>query len=206
MAMFFGGEPPTTAELVRRYQQKIARAMREIDRETQKLGADDRTLMAEITRCASTNPRMATQKAQSVVRVRKMISRFSNMRSHLGQVSGRIANVKSMDALRTSLGHASSVMRGFNMEATSKGLQAQLAEFSKQNMSMNIQNEMADETLDEAFDDDENDEEVGDVVLEVLSQAGVRLPDVFVHNLMKGEENLEARLERLRPSGVRNKS
>lgn len=206
MSFLFGGPAPTTNELVRRYKGQIDKAVRELDRESAKLVYEDRILMQEIKRCAKTNPAMATQKAQAVVRTRKMNARFSKMRSHLNDVASRITGVKSTEALKKALTSVVSTMASFNAKAGNESLQKQLSEFARQNSAMGINVEMMEETLEDAFDVDENEEEVGNVVLDIMTEAGVTLPDVYVKRTEPAavdDGRLEERLNRLRPPPAR---
>ena len=202
MSFIFGGTPPTLAELTQRYRTKIARSTRELDRETKKLQAQEKSLMSEIRRCAAANPSMARQKALSVVRTRKMAARFSSMQSQLQEVSARILNIKSTAALETALMSTNQAIRSFALRCDSgKTLAHNLRDFKKNCSIMSMQNELTDEILDTAFDD-EHEEEVGNIIEMVLYEAGVAdipgPPKTKEINL----DDLDARLSRLKAAAA----
>ena len=173
MSFLFGGTPPTLSELTQRYRTKIARSTRELDGETRKLQAQEKSLMVEIRRCAAANPSMARQKALSVVRTRKMAARFSNMQSQLQEVSARILNLKSTASLETALASSNQAIRTFvNRCDSGKTLTQTLRDFEKNCNVMSMQNELTDDILDTAFDD-EHEEEAGSVIEMILYEAGV---------------------------------
>ena len=194
MSFLFGGKPPTTAELSGRYRTNINRSIRELDREVLQLDHQVKVLMSEIRRCAETNPMMAYQKAQAVVRTRKMSARSSAMKSQLQEISSRILNVRSIETLETAVASANRAMRNFNTRLGSRTLASTLHEFERENTQMGVQNELADEMLDGAFEDEDRDS-VDDIVGQVLREAGVTLP---LSVAPREEVPLEVRLERLK--------
>lgn len=154
--------------------------------------------MAEIRRCASTNPSMARQKALSVVRTRKMAARFSNMQSQLQEVSARILNIKSTEALENALTSTNQAIKSFATRLDNGRTLAQtLREFEKNSTSMTLQNEMTDEILDTAFDD-EHEEEAGDIINSVLMEAGVTMLPTPPKQFQVSDEELDIRLQRLK--------
>lgn len=195
MSFLFGGRPPTTAELSRRYRTSINRSTRELDREIAQLEHQGRVLMAEIRKCAAANPSMAIQKARAVVRTRNMSARSSAMKSQLQEISSRILNVRSIETLEMAVASANRAMRNFNMRLGSRTLASTLQNFERENTQLGVQTEMADEMLDTAFDEEDR-EDADDVVSQVLLEAGVNLPRAIIQ--AKDEVPLEQRLERLR--------
>jgi charged multivesicular body protein 2A len=211
MSFLFGGTPPTTSELASRYKTVINRSIREIDREHAQVRAQEKSLMAEIRRCAETNHVMARQKAKSVVRARAMMARFSNMKSQLQEITSRISSVRSTEALETAVKSANRAMCGFNTRVLgSQTMATALREFEKGSTQMTMQTEVADELLDTVFDDD-NEEEADDVVQGVLEEVGVGflIPSAQTNNdprraaevtamLRDMEGSLEQRMARMR--------
>ena len=208
MSFLFGGTPPTTAELARRYKLSINRSVREIDREIAQMQAQERGYMAEIRKFAPTNPTVARQKAQAVARGRKTLTRFALMKSQLQEIGSRILSVRSAEALEGALRSANRAMCGFQNRVGTPSLVAILQDFEKNTNRMTEHAEAADDMLDDVFDSSESgfEEEIGDIVESVLQEVGVvlpaaprqqrasRLPSVPNPDF----EDLEARLQRLR--------
>lgn len=205
MSFLFGGAPPTTSELVRKYKSAIDRSVRELDRESAKLKSQESTLMSEIKKNGITNFTVSKQKAKSVIRTRKIIARFSSMKSHLQDVSSRIQGVKSMESLQTALASATGVMKGFSMKAGNGALLSTLREFEKFNGVMAIQSEMTDDGLNDAFDGEGDEDEIDALIMSsVLQEAGIKkseFPPSFAAGLqsLPDEDDLEGRLMQLRP-------
>ena len=198
MSFLFGGAPPSTRELVQRYKSTINRSVRELDRETAKLKAQERVLMSEIKRHGVANFNMTRQKAKAVVRTRRIMGRFSSMKSHLQDVSSRIQGVSSMESLQTALGAAVGVMKGFSLKAGGSSMLSTLREFEKFNGVMAVQSEMTEDGLNETFDEENEDDEIESVVFGVLREAGVNLPDIPQKNSATSDVSLEERLAMLR--------
>ena len=196
MSFLFGGAPPSTRELVQRYKSTINRSVRELDRETAKLKAQERVLMSEIKRHGVANFNMTRQKAKAVVRTRRIMGRFSSMKSHLQDVSSRIQGVSSMESLQTALGAAVGVMKGFSLKAGGSAMLSTLRDFEKFNGVMAVQSEMTDEGLNDTFDEENEDDEIESVACDVLREAGVNLADIPLR-VAPPETSDDAMVERL---------
>lgn len=203
MSFLFGGVPPTTSELARKYRMAIDRSVRELDRESSKLKSQESVLMAEIKKNGTVNFSVSKQKAKSVVRTRRILARFSSMKSHLQDVSSRIQNVKSMESLQNALTSATGVMKGFSTKAGSAAMLSTLREFEKFNGLMAMQTEMVDDGMNDAFDGEGDEDEVDGVMCNVLQEAGLKLSDLPVPysasvQAVHDDEDLEGRLMRLK--------
>ena len=88
MSFLFGGTPPTTAELAQRYKRHINKSIRALDRES--MTNEEKVLMSEIKKSSQNNIKQSMQKAQAVVRGRRMINKFSQMKAHLQGIASRM--------------------------------------------------------------------------------------------------------------------
>ena len=204
MSFLFGGAPPTTAELARTFKTRINGSVRELDRETVRMKGEEKLLMREMKAAAANNLKLTMQKAKAVVRTRRMMNKFSQMKSHLQGISARIQNVKSMEALQNAVGSAAKMMRVFNQAMGGRAICSSLVEMEKQNMAMNLHGEMVDEHMDDAFDEDEDEDDVDNVTSQVLLEAGIQLPEAG-HRTPAAALSLDERLERLQvPANARS--
>jgi len=176
MSFLFGGAPPTTTELALRYKRHISRSVREIDRENMRLLNEEKILMAEVKKASQNNMRQSMQKAQAVVRNRRMQNKFSQMKAHLQGIGMRIQSVKSTEALQKAVGSAVNMMQSFNKVTGGQHLVGALQELEKQNVLMSVQSELIDENLDSVFEEDNDEEAPEDVVMQVMCEAGVDIP------------------------------
>jgi Zn-dependent M32 family carboxypeptidase len=195
MSFLFGGAPPTTSEMASRFKTQINRNTREIDRESARLQHEEKLLMVEVKKASVNNMKLSMQKAQAVVRTRRMVNRFSLMKAHLQGVGARIQSVKSTESLQKAIGSAVTMMQQFNRCVCAKSLGMALNELERQNTTMNMQTEMIDEQMDSVFEEDNDEEEGDDLVLQILAEAGVDIPSARKEETM----TLEERLERVRP-------
>lgn len=181
MSFLFGGAPPTTAELARRYKLAITRAIRDIDREVGHVREQERAGMAEIRKYAQTNPSICIQKARGVVRSRKMQARFMTMKGQLQEISSRIMHLRSSEALHRAIEAANMAMQAFASRMGQGSVVKTVRDFSQNNSHMKAQAALTEDMLGDVFDGDASDEEEEDdeadnVVMSVLGEAGVRLP------------------------------
>lgn len=191
MSFLFGGNPPTTAQLASRYKTQINRSIRELDRETYRLQAEEKTCMHEVKICSVNNMKQSFQKAKAVVRTRRMLNKFSQMKAHLQGISMRIQSVKTMESLQKAVASAAKMMQTFNKVSGGSELASCLRELEKQNVYMNVQSEMIDEQLDEVFEEDNNEDAPEDLVMQVMTEAGVSIPSTMNTELLSLEERFE---------------
>ena len=194
MSFLFGGTPPTTRELAARYKMQINRSIRELERESMRLQNEEKICMQEVKCCSKNNMKQSFQKACAVVRTRRMLNKFSQMKAHLQGISMRIQSVKTMEALQKAVASAARMMQSFNRVSGGTELVNCLKELEKQNVFMTVQSDMIDEQLDEVFEEDNNEDAPEDLVMQVMTEAGVELPNAHSDLL-----SLEERFERLKP-------
>lgn len=180
MSFLFGGAPPTTAELARRYKLSIARAVRDLDRESAQIRLQEQQAMREIRHYADTNHALTMQKARAVVRARKMQARFSSMKGQLQEIGSRILQVRSSEALQTAMASANRAMQCFGARMGDRSMVKTLRDFAQSSARLGAQSDLAEETLDSIFDDEADGEDdaqqADDIIISVLQEAGVRLP------------------------------
>jgi charged multivesicular body protein 2A len=176
MSFLFGGNPPSTAELARRYKQHINRSIRDLDREYNRIALEEKQLMKEVKIHSNNNLKLSFQKAQAVVRSRRLLSKFSLMKANMQGISMRIQSVKTTDALQSAVQSAVSMMQNFNKLAGGTKLMGSLQEMEKHNAFMNFQSEIIDDQLDSIFEEDNDEESTHDIVSQILFEAGVNIP------------------------------
>jgi predicted transcriptional regulator len=107
--------------------------------------------------------------------------------------------VKTTEALQKAVGSAVKMMTNFNKLTGGPQLVSELRELEKQNMTMNVQSEIIDEQLDSVFEEDNDEDAPEDVVMQVMEEAGVKLPSASC----SVESSIEERLEKLKPAGMK---
>lgn len=192
MSFIFGGTPPTVAEMARKYKMDINRQIRELQRESQKLSVEEKSLFSDMKKAVTTNPKVAMQKAKAVVRVRRIASRFSTMQGNLQGVHAKISNMKSMEALTRTMQQVSTLMSKFNETPALKAMPHTLTTFARENAAMMLKSEIMDDAMDDIFDENE-DEESDELIGDVFAEAGITFP-----TMAKASENIEETFARLK--------
>jgi len=115
--------------------------------------------------------------AKDLVRTRRYVQKFYQMRTQLQAVGLRIQTLRSnqqmAEAMRGATRAMASMNRGMNLPAISKIMN----EFEKESSMMDMKEEMMSDAVDDVMDDDLEDEEAeGDQILkQVLDEIGVDL-------------------------------
>ncbi|CCX31271.1 Snf7-domain-containing protein [Pyronema domesticum] len=169
------GKKQTPAERLRKHQRALEKAQRELDRERIKLEGQEKKLIAEIKRSAK-NGQMGACKIQAkdLVRTRRYITKFAQMKTQLQAVSLRIQTVRSNEQMMQSMKGATGLLSSMNKSMNLPALQRIAAEFERENDIMDMRQEMMDDAIDDVTGLDE-DEETDEIVAQVLDEIGVDL-------------------------------
>jgi len=173
------GRTLTPAERLRQHQRALAKAQRELDRERTKLEQQEKKLVGDIKRSAKAGQMNAAKvQAKDLVRTRKYVQKFYQMRTQLQAIGLRIQTLRSnqqmADAMRGATRAMASMNRGLNLPQ----IQRIMNEFEKESATMDMKEEMMSDAVDDVMDDEveEEEEEEGDKILkEVLDEIGVSL-------------------------------
>jgi len=171
------GRTVTPAERLRQHQRAIAKAQRELDRERNKLEASEKKLIADIKKSAKDGQLNACKvMAKDLVRTRRYVHKFYQMRTQLQAVGLRIQTLRSnqqmADAMRGATRAMASMNRGLNLPA----IQHIMTDFEKESSMMDMKEEMMSDAVDDVMDEEEDEELEGDKILkEVLDEIGVNL-------------------------------
>lgn len=171
------GRTVTPAERLRQHQRALAKAQRELDRERTKLEASEKKLVGDIKRSAKSGQMNACKvMAKDLVRTRRYVQKFYQMRTQLQAVGLRIQTLRSnqqmADAMRGATRAMASMNRGLNLPQ----IQHIMTEFEKESSMMDMKEEMMSDAVDDVMDEEEDEEEEGDKILkQVLDEIGVDL-------------------------------
>merc|ERR1711939_435583 len=219
------GKRMTPAERLRKHQRALEKTQRELDRERVKLENQEKKLVADIKKSAKNGQTGPLRiQAKDLVRTRRYIQKFYQMRTQLQAISLRIQTVRSNEQMMQSMKGATSLLGSMNRQMNLPALQRIAMEFEKENDIMDQRQEMMDDAIDDVtgLEDEEEGEEV---VNQVLDEIGVDLnqalgetpsglqkqavPEGRVAQAIGGggedDDDLQARLDSLRrwPSGSR---
>ncbi|KAK9463862.1 Snf7 family [Lipomyces oligophaga] len=168
------GKRQTPQERLRKHQRALEKAQRELERERIKLEQQEKKLVADIKKSAKANQIGACKiQAKDLVRTRRYIQKFYQMRTQLQAVSLRIQTVRSNEQMMQSMKGATRLLGSMNRSMNLPALQKIAMEFEKENDIMDQRQEMMDDAIDDAMEDDE--EESDEVVNQVLDEIGIDL-------------------------------
>lgn len=112
--------------------------------------------------------------AKDLVRTRRYIQKFYQMKTQLQAVSLRIQTVRSNEAMATSMKGATQLLGSMNRSMNLPALQRIAMEFERENDIMDQREEMMGEAIDDVAGL-EDEEETDEVVNQVLDEIGVDL-------------------------------
>jgi len=171
------GRTVTPAERLRQHQRSLTKAQRELDRERTKLEQSEKKLIMDIKKSAKAGQLNACKvMAKDLVRTRRYVHKFYQMRTQLQAVSLRIQTLRSNQQMAEAMRGATRAMASMNRGLNLPSIQRIMNEFEKESSTMDMKEEMMSDAVDDVMDNEEDEEEEGDKILkEVLDEIGVDL-------------------------------
>ncbi|KAJ5881065.1 DOA4-independent degradation protein 4 [Penicillium subrubescens] len=174
------GKRMTPAERLRKHQRALDRTQRELDRERTKLENQEKKLVQDIKKSAKNGQLGACKiQAKDLVRTRRYIQKFYQMRTQLQAISLRIQTVRSNEQMMQSMKGATMLLGSMNRQMNLPALQRITMEFERENEIMDERQEMMDDAIDEATGMEDDEAEGEDIVKEVLDEIGVDLTQLL---------------------------
>nr|XP_031857364.1 uncharacterized protein CI109_007228 [Kwoniella shandongensis]KAA5524436.1 hypothetical protein CI109_007228 [Kwoniella shandongensis] len=195
------GRSMTPAERLRQHQRSLQKAQRELDREKAKLEAQEKKTMAEIKRNAKAGNMNACKiMAKDLVRTRRYVQKFTQMRVQLQAVSLRMQTLRSNEQMAQAMKGATrefesssvlwlpSLFITFIYDITVESLahfisqiQKIMNDFERESSTMDMKEEMMSDAVDDAMegeDEGEGEDVESDKILnEVLEEIGMSMND-----------------------------
>ncbi|KAF9349423.1 MAG: vacuolar sorting protein DID4 [Benniella sp.] len=205
MNMLFGRKSP--AEALRAHQRALNKAQRELDREKMKLEQQEKKIIADIKKTAKAGQMNAVKvMAKDLVRTRRYIQKFYQMKTQLQAVSLRIQGLRSNQQMAEAMKGATKAMGAMNRNMNLPQIQRIMMEFEKESELMDMKEEMMSDTIDEAMEEEEDEEEEETIVNQILDEIGINLNESLVSTpgtpiaQAEGADDakLQARLDNLR--------
>ena len=166
----------TPQEQMRAHKRGINRAMRELDRERNKLQLQEKKLITEIKKLARQGQESSVRiLAKDLVRVRGSVTKFYSMKSQLQAVEMRLQTMKSTHAMSEALKGVGKSMVQFNKAMNLPELNSIMQEFARENQRMEMTEEMMGDAVDMAMGSEDDIQATDDVVNQVLSEIGVEV-------------------------------
>jgi len=175
------GRSVTPAERLRQHQRTLAKAQRELDRERGKLEQGEKKLAADIKRSAKSGQMNACKvMAKDLIRTRRYIHKFYQIRTQLQAVGLRIQTLRSNQQMAEAMRGAIRAMGAMNRGLKLPTIQRIMNDFERESSMMDMKEEIMSETIDDVMDEEEDEEEGDKVLKEVLDELGVSLAQQLV--------------------------
>ena len=172
-----------TKSTVRSNQRQMERDIRDLDRQ-------EKLLLQQIKQRAKTStttggtslqndPALKAQ-AKQLVQIRQQKAKMYETKAHLSSVGMQASAMASHVSMATAMGNVTSAISSANDVMDAKTLSKTMAEFSKQNETAKVKEELMNDALADAFDDDVMEEEAENVTSQILAELGVELDTKMV--------------------------
>lgn len=172
------GRKKTPQEMLRENQRALNKAMRDLDRERQRMEQQEKKVIADIKKMAKQGQQDAVKiMAKDLVRTRRYIKKFMIMRANIQAVSLKLQTLKSTDAMAQAMKGVTKAMAVMNRQLKLPEIQKIMMEFEKQSEIMDMKEEMMSDAIDDAMGDDDDEEESEAIVAQVLDELGLQLTD-----------------------------
>lgn len=177
MELLFGRRK-TPEELLRQNQRALNKAMRDLDRERQRLEMSEKKVIADIKRMAKMGQMDSVRiMAKDLVRTRQYIKKFIMMKANIQAVSLKVQTLKSQNAMAQAMKGVTRAMRSMNQQMNLPQITKIMSEFEKQSEIMDMKEEMMSDAMDDAMGEGDEEGETEQVVQQVLDELGIQLTE-----------------------------
>jgi len=175
------GRRKTPAEMLRQHQRALQKAQRELDRERVKLEAQEKKLISDIKKTAKANQLNACKvMAKDLVRTRRYVQKFYQMKTQLQAVGLRIQTLRSNQQMAEAMKGATKAMASMNRTMNLPAIQNIMMEYEKESEIMDMKEEMMNDVIDDVMEEEEDAEETEEIVNKVLDEIGIDLNQELV--------------------------
>ncbi|XP_056630410.1 charged multivesicular body protein 2a [Diorhabda carinulata] len=174
------GKKVTPEELLRKNQRALNKAMRDLDREKQKMEQQEKKVIIDIKKLAKEGQMDAVKiMAKDLVRTRRYVKKFMLMKANIQAVSLKIQTLRSQNAMAQAMKGVTKAMQSMNKQLNLPQIQRILQEFEKQSEIMDMKEEVMNDAIDDAMEGDDDEEESDAIVNQVLDELGLQLGDTL---------------------------
>lgn len=178
------GRSVTPAERLRQHLRSLQRAQRELERERVKLEQQEKKLLTDIKRNAAQGQMAACKvMARDLVRTRRSIHKFYQMKTQLQAVGLRMQTLRSTQQMAEAMRGASRSLGTMNKSMNIVAVQRILQEFERESSAMDMKDEIMNDTIEDALgtEEDAMGEGVGEgeesdaILREVMDEIGLNM-------------------------------
>ncbi|GAB1606778.1 charged multivesicular body protein 2a-like [Argonauta hians] len=171
------GHKKTPEQMLRQNQRALNKAVRELDREKNKMEADEKKIINNIKKMAKEGQMDAVKiMAKDLVRTRHYVKKFILMKANIQAVSLKIQTLRSNNAMAQAMKGVTRAMQTMNKQLKLPQIQKIMMEFEKQSEMMDMKEEMINDAIDDAMGEDD-EEESDAIVSQVLDELGLQMSE-----------------------------
>ncbi|CAK5074886.1 unnamed protein product [Meloidogyne enterolobii] len=175
---FLFGRSKTPQELLRQNKRALDKAMRDLDRERQRLEGTEKKVIADIKKMAKMGQMDSVRiMAKDLVRTRQHIKKFIMMKANIQAVALKVQTLKSQDAMAQAMKGVTRAMRSMNRQLNLPQIQKIMSDFERQSEIMEMKEEMMSDAIDDAMGEGDEEEETEQVVQQVLDELGIQMSE-----------------------------
>jgi hypothetical protein len=167
-----------TKSTVRSNQRHMERDIRDLDRQ-EKLVLQQIRQRAKSSSSTTAGPLQNDPAlkalAKQLVQIRQQKAKMYEAKAHLSSVGMQASAMASQVSMVTAVSNVTSAISSANDVMDAKALGKTMAEFSKQNETAKMKEELMNDALADAFDNDDVEAEAEDVTSQILAELGVEL-------------------------------
>jgi charged multivesicular body protein 2A len=176
MGLFGKTIPPE--EKLKNFKRSLRSAVRQLDRERQRLQNEDTKIKNEIKRLhAKGEVESVMILCKDIVRNRSAMNKFLKLGSQLESLGLRIETMKAQAGATQALKGAAQAMHQLNQMVNVPQMQAIIQKFTMENEAMDLKSEMVDDAMDMIMDEDGTlEEDTAAQYAKIFSEIGVPMP------------------------------
>ncbi|CAD5210083.1 unnamed protein product [Bursaphelenchus okinawaensis] len=170
------GKRKTPQEMLKQNQRALNKAMRELDRERNRLEMQEKKIIADIKKMAKMGQMDSVRvMAKDLVRTRQYVKKFMMMKANIQAVSLKVQTLKSQDAMAQAMKGVTRAMGSMNRQLNLPQISKIMQDFERQSEIMDMKEEMMDDAIDDALGEVGEEGETEAVVQQVLDELGIQM-------------------------------
>ncbi|NWI10141.1 CHM2B protein, partial [Crypturellus soui] len=163
-------------DIIKEQNRELRGTQRAITRDRAALEKQEKQLELEIKKMAKTGNKEACKVlAKQLVQLRKQKNRTYAVSSKVTSMSTQTKVMNSQMKMAGAMSTTAKTMQAVNKKMDPQKTLQTMQNFQKENMKMEMTEEMINDTLDDIFDASDEEEESQDIVNQVLDEIGIEI-------------------------------
>ncbi|XP_077584218.1 charged multivesicular body protein 2Ba [Stigmatopora nigra] len=171
----------TVDEIIKEQSRELRGTQRQITRDRNALEKQEKQMEAEIKKMAKSGNREACKiLAKQLVELRKQKNRTYAVSSKVTSMSTQTKVMNSQMKMAGAMSSTAKTMQAVNKKMDPQKTIKTMQDFTKENMKMDMTEDMINDTLDDFLGESGDEEESQDIVNQVLDEIGIEISGKMV--------------------------